>query len=195
MKHEDMTSENSFWKLFKLTWQISAAKDTKYVFFLFLFFLLIYYWFKKESLVGVETLILTTANGIVSATISLIGFIFAAYIVFANLADRKLMHIMAVNKHPDYKMSFLKYGHCNFIRIMFDLLIIVFITYLGLIFMPTLPKFNSLESNTLKLLYIFILSMYQSFYVLIIMLCKSAIFNVYNSIMVSVRFFAEEQDK
>tara|TARA_B110000211_G_C13891922_1_gene469958 strand:+ start:49 stop:639 length:591 start_codon:yes stop_codon:yes gene_type:complete len=194
MKYEEITSENSFWKLFKLTWQIPAAKDTKYAFFLFLTVLLSYYWFSKERLVSVEALILNVAEGIVSATISLIGFIFAAYIVFANLADRKLMHLMATNKHPKYNMSFLKYGHCNFIKIMFDLLIIVFLTYIGIIFVPTLPKFNDIDSNSLRLLYIFILAMYQSFYILIIMLCKSAIFNVYNSIMVGVRFYAEEQE-
>jgi hypothetical protein len=193
MNFEEITQENSFWKLYKLTRKINTAKDTFWVFLLSVFLLFVYYSLRIESLIEVESLVASSTSTVLSASISLIGFIFAAYVVFANMTDKKLMYVMAMNKHPKYDMSFLKYGHCNFIKIMLDLLCIAILTYLGSVIIPTLPKFNELGLLSLKLIYLFLLATYQSFFVLILMLCKSAIFNVYHSIMMSMRWYAEEE--
>lgn len=195
MNYEEITKENTFWKLFKLTWKLSTAKDTYWVFLISMSLLFLYYTLNLSGLEKVEDLIVSSTNTLLSASVSLLGFIFAAYVVFANMTDKELMYVMAVNDHPEHNMSFLKYGHCNFIKIMFDLLCIIFVTYLGAIIVPTLPKFAAVQSTAIKLIFVFVLAVYQSFFILVLMLCKSAIYNVYHSIMLSIRWYAEDKAK
>ncbi|ABG40254.1 hypothetical protein Patl_1733 [Paraglaciecola sp. T6c] len=195
MEFEEITKENTFWKLFKLTREIKTARDTFWVFLCSLAILFAFYSLRIDSLKDVETLIVSASDTVLTASVSLIGFIFAAYVLFASMTDKELMRIMALHKHPNYDMSYLKLGHCNFIKIILDLLMLVAIAYLGKILLPTFPEFDSITFYFTKLIYIFLLSVYQAGFILVLMLCKSAIFNVYHSIMMSTRWYAEEKVK
>lgn len=195
MEFEEITKENSFWKLFKLTRKIKTPRDTLLVFFCSFSLLFAFYSLRVSSLKDIEALIIVASDTLLTLSTSLIGFIFAAYVLFASMTDKELMRVMALHQHPDYNMSFLKFGHCNFIKIILDLLFLLFVAYLGKTIFPTLPEFKSITSDFIKIIYVFLLATYQASFILVLMLCKSAIFNVYHSIMMSTRWYAEEKEK
>lgn len=190
MKFEEITEENSFFKLYKLTRQIPASKDSIWVFVLSYILLFVFYWLSDSTMEQLTALVISTASFILSSSISLIGFIFAAYVVFANLADKELVGFMAVNKHPEFDMTFLKYGHCNFIKIMFDLIGIMLITFVMQTIFET-PTSLLATSHFYAFIPVAVISLLKALILLIFMLCKSAIYNVYHSVMLSARWHAE----
>lgn len=197
MNFADITAENSFWKMFKLAHKIKTPKDTFVAFFTALAILSIFYGLSFEQVNGddIDKALLSISSTALTTSLSLLGFIFAAYLVFATMTDKVLMVHMASIKNPLYGMSYLKYGHCCFVKIMIDLLFVALISLVSNIYFSVATDYKSLTEDWQKYLYITLLAAHQSSFILILMLCKSAIYNVYHIIMVGVRWHAQAKEK
>ncbi|WP_102797120.1 hypothetical protein [Bowmanella denitrificans] len=187
MKFEDLTEENNFWKLYALTRKIPDSKDNVLIFIVsyIIFFSYNYDGLKIE--VDEFDRVKDALKLLLSTLLSIMGFILAGYAIFATLTDKELQHELADHIEPTTKLNYLKYSHCIFIRILVDLLLIAF---LSLLFFAFLEMANGI-SFEIEVLISIIEPLVYALMVLILMLCKSFIYNVYHSIMTSMRWYSE----
>lgn len=197
MNFSEITAENSFWKMFKLARKIKTPKDTFVIFFATLAVLIAYYCssYGEMNSEDIDKAIITATSTILTTSLSLLGFIFAAYVVFATMTDKDLMCHMASKQNTSYGMSYLKYGHCCFVKIMVDLLVLALVSYISNAYFSVSADFGTLDNDWKKYLYLILLAAHQASFLLILMLCKSAIYNVYHSIMVGVRWYAQSKSE
>ena len=139
-------------------------------------------------------------NGFTIAFIA-IGFLLTGFTVFSTITQPSLFLAMAKVTNPESGLSYLKHNYFVFLR--------VFIYYLGFaVFslsimafghpggaMPTLvsyfPSSDFFEVLLVKACYVVILTWY---YFLVVQL-KSFLFNIYHSVMTSLRWEHEGHDK
>ena len=121
----ELTDENSFWKLYKLTRVIPTNKDNLYIYWLFFMF------FAVISQLSVTTLELeleffaTKAKDLIGWSISILGFILAGYSIFASLTDKSLQLKLASAIEPVTQLNLLKHTHCLFVKILIVLQVLV----------------------------------------------------------------------
>ena len=194
---ETITKENSFWKLYKVCRKLKTSKDNLIVFVLSLlyFYTLSMYSFSSNNELISEIMLAST--NLISWSVSLIGFALSGYAIFATLSEKKMQLRMAFVTDENNKISYLKSTHCTFMRIIIDMISIVLLTFLLTnkhllehisIAIPDLESGLSVTNATLCL----ILGWIQSLLILEIMLAKSFVYNVYHSIMVSIRWAGTE---
>jgi hypothetical protein len=192
MSHEDLTKENNFWKLYAITRKIPDAKDNVVVFSIsyFIFLLISFDGLDKtvEEIMNLKEVL----KILLSTSVSVMGFILAGYAIFATLTDKVLQLEMSKHPEPITNLNYLKYSHAIFIRILIDLLLIAFLSlmFFAYLEMSVNDDFNLTQSILLSV----VEPLIYAFFVLILMLCKSFIYNVYNSIMTSIRWYSENND-
>ncbi|TVP14285.1 hypothetical protein [Shewanella sp. KCT] len=194
---EIITKENSFWKLYKVCRKLKTSKDNLIVFVLSLLYfytLNMYSFSSNNELISEITL---ASTNLISWSVSLIGFALSGYAIFATLSEKKMQLRMAFVTDENNNISYLKSTHCTFMRIIIDMISIVLLTFLLTnkhllehisISIPDLESGLSITNATLCLM----LGWIQSLLILEIMLAKSFVYNVYHSIMVSIRWAGTE---
>lgn len=191
-----ITSETSFWQLYKLCRKIPSSKDNLIVFWLSLgLFSLGYTWLNVTSALRLELLNDLSSN-LIAWSVSLLAFILAGYSIFASSASKSMQVAMERFDSKDDGMSHLKKIHCIFLKICIDILLVVFI-----LFITSLTPFhdvmkvvnNSIASSVLQasIMFDLLLAFQSSLFVLVLMLSKSFIFNLFHSVMTTVRWEAE----
>ncbi|QYX64114.1 hypothetical protein K2227_18400 [Shewanella putrefaciens] len=190
---DEITQENSFWKLYKACRKIPTSKENIVVFvFSFVFF----YTLNMYSLQSNAELIVdivTTSTNLISWSVSLIGFVLSGYAIYATLADKKMQLKMAYVHDKKNNMNYLKSTHCIFMKIVIDMISVVFLVYIltneALLehIAAVIPNLNNGLSLSTTVLCIH-LGWIQSLFVFEIMLAKSFVYNVYHSVMVSIRW-------
>ncbi|BDY05750.1 hypothetical protein [Ferrimonas sp. YFM] len=194
----ELTSESNFWKLYKLLRVIKTSTDTK-VAFACSFMLMV--WFNLNSNGSVSYIsseIQEVSGNIIGWSVSIVGFILAGYSIYSTLSDKEFQYSMSKFQDENYEISHLKSSHCVFIKVVVDIISIVMITYLYSLFLKTeIPEKTStiviFGESAYKLYLCLTLSLLQAFFVLILMMCKSFIYNVYHSIMTSIRWYGENE--
>ena len=154
------------------------------------------YLFICDDLEKKLDLISELSSNLISWSVSLLAFILAGYSIFASSASKSMQVAMERFKSQDVGMSHLKKIHCIFLKICIDILMVVAILYI-----TSLPPFLSLsELSSSTPFYIngnpvflidLLLAFQSSLFVLVLMLSKSFIFNLFHSVMTTVRWEAE----
>jgi hypothetical protein len=126
---------------------------------------------------------------LLSTSVSIMGFVLAGYAIFATLTDKELQLEMSKHLEPKTNLNYLKYSHVIFIRILVDLLLIAFLSliFFAYLEMSVIDNVSLVHASVL----VVIEPLMYAFMVLILMLCKSFIYNVYHSIMTSIRWYSE----
>ncbi|WBA16386.1 hypothetical protein [Salinivibrio proteolyticus] len=195
---DDITAENSFWCLYKVIRNMKDSSDNMLVFFATFLIML---FLNSSSTTTTEMLlneIQLVSTNIINWSVSIVGFILAGYSIYSTLSDKELQYSMSRFIDDRYNISYLKSSHCVFIKVIIDIISLSLLTYLYSSFMRTdIPKGISnvylFEVSIYKIYLCFTLSLLQSFFVLILMMCKSFIYNVYHSIMTSIRWYGENK--
>lgn len=201
---DEITQENSFWKLYKVCRKLPTSKENLVVFvfsFVFFYTLNMYSFLNKTELIAD---IVAISTNLISWSVSLIGFVLSGYAIYATLADKEMQLKMAYVHDKKYKLNFLKSTHCIFMKIVIDMISVVFLVYIlaneALLehiaaVIPNLSNGFSLSTTFFCIL----LGWIQSLFIFEIMLAKSFVYNVYHSVMVSIRWAgvkeAEENKK
>ena len=138
-----------------------------------------------------------------SLSLNILGFLLAGFTIFATVSQPNLLLGMAEMKHPESGLSWLKHNFFIFMRVfiyylafaVFCLFIIIFGHPGGLLTLLTLvslsPYNECIKFLVVKLCYIVL---FTGYFFLILQL-KSFIFNIYHSVMTSLRWKAEGYDE
>jgi hypothetical protein len=152
----------------------------------------------KSSLAKELMELVTYIDSFINWGLSLVGFILAGYSIFASLTDKDLQLELALHVEEVSKLNFLKYSHCLFIKILFDLLILIFCAF---IIKVTIDKeildslINQVGMKESLLIYLLVLlkTIFYSTFVLLLLLSKSFVYNIYHIIMISVRWYGKNK--
>ncbi|AVI65118.1 hypothetical protein CKQ84_04045 [Shewanella sp. WE21] len=196
---EEITSLNSFVKLYRKTREIKTSKLLIKAFFIVLVLITTVNFDSNTEANAVASKIVEYSENLINWGISILGFILAGYSIYATLTDKKLNIALAMIRHPSYEMSYLMYIHLVFIKVIIEITIICVIIFFTKITLDStsIQIFIKNYDSTTYLVYllIFMLSIIQSLLNLILMSCLVFIYNVYHSIMTSIRWFAENPDE
>lgn len=197
-KHiSELTDENSFWKLYKLTRKIPTSKDNLYVYWLFFSLFILIAPLSTATLDLKLESFAVNVKDLIGWSISILGFILAGYSIFASLTDKSLQLKLASAIEPKTKLNLLKHTHCLFVKVLIELIIMVFLAYiLKVIFSKEviLPLIDimGIQDSIASMAISFIDAVISSLFVMMLLLCKSFIYNVYHVIMVSIRWHAQK---
>ncbi|WP_426360271.1 hypothetical protein ACPUVO_08680 [Pseudocolwellia sp. HL-MZ19] len=199
-KYISLTNEKSSIDVYKLTRNIPFTRENKVIYGLSLIFLFIVNFLGKSSLEIELKELVTYTDSFISWALSLLGFVLAGYSIFASLMDKDLQLELASRIEERSKLNFLKYSHCLFIKILFDLIILIFCAFFIKVsidkeIFDILIKKVGIDINLLIYLIILIKSVLYSTFVLLLLLSKSFIFNIYHTIMISVRWHGKNKKK
>ncbi|WP_249554518.1 hypothetical protein [Shewanella sp. 8A] len=196
---EEITSLNGFAKLYRKTREIKTSPLLIKSFFIALALITALNFDVNTEANLIASKIVEYSENLINWGVSILGFILAGYSIYATLTDKKLNLALAMVKHPNYDMSYLMYTHLVFIKVIIEITVICVITFFAKItfdsFSTQLLIKNHDSTILLNYLLIFTLSIIQSLLNLILMICLVFIYNVYHSIMTSIRWFAENQEE
>lgn len=198
---KELTSEKKLWDIYLASRRIPFSTfnvvSTLVVFIL----LVVNAAFSAETLEDTTKLIRDMAANGFSISLSTLGFLLAGFTIFATVSQPNLSLSMAAIKNDDSGLSFLKHNYFVFLRVfiyyivfcVFSLSIVVFGHKGGLVstVVGYTPKPEFVKFVIVKSTYVIL---FTGYYFLIMQL-KSFIFNIYHSVMTSLRWKAEGHDK
>tara|TARA_R110001583_G_scaffold194778_2_gene366963 strand:+ start:2568 stop:3203 length:636 start_codon:yes stop_codon:yes gene_type:complete len=194
----ELTKENNFFELYKLTRKIPTSKDNLYIYWsVLVFFVLISITTVTEYTNELEILKAATKD-LINWSISILGFVLAGYSIFASLTDKSLQLLLAGKVHKDTNINRLKHTHGLFIKVLIDLIILIFVCYFLKILFVDRNIIDSIVSKTLTpeqlALWLSIINaIVDSLFVYMLLLCKSFVYNVYHIIMITTRWEYEKK--
>lgn len=198
---KELTEEKSLWDVYLLSRRIRSSRFNTVVTILTIIGLFIYsFWFQTDiaALLG-EVRMLANLTLNLSATI--LGFLIAGFTIFATLSKPRMLLKMMEVMHKPTGMKFLKYNFIAFMR--------VFIYYLGIMaiaiiiilvgnkngiayrFAMCFPDGEIVGCNLIKATYVII----GTSLMLLVLLLKTFIFNIYSIVMNQLRWAEYEDDE
>jgi len=196
----DLTSEKKLWDIYLASRRIPFSRfnvvSTLVVFVL----LIANAAFSTEALAETTKLVRDMAANGFSISLSTLGFLLAGFTIFATVSQPNLSLSMAAITNKDSGLSFLKHNYFVFLRVfiyyivfcVFSLSIVVFGHTGGLVstIVSHTPNPDFAKFVIVKAAYVVL---FTGYYFLIMQL-KSFIFNIYHSVMTSLRWKAEGHD-
>lgn len=194
---KDLTKEKRLWDIYIASKRIPFSRfnaiTTAFVFIL----LLANSWFTTQPVEETIELVRDLSRTGLAVALSTLGFLLAGFTIFATVTQPSLSLRMAEIAHPDSGLSYLKHNYFVFLRVfiyyllfsIFCLFIIMFGHKGGLI--PLLVSYSpypeQVKFAVVKASYVLL---FTGYYFLVMQL-KSFIFNIYHSVMTSLRWKAE----
>lgn len=196
---ESITEISSFTKLYRVVRKIKTSKYIRNVFFLTFIIFGIFNFLGHDDLTDSVKHLIEYSNDLISWSVSILGFILAGYSIYSTLTDKKLNLALASFTNHDYQISYLIYTHAVFIKVIMEITVICLLSFSIQVvansgFLTSVIKHVSETKSTLYFS-IFFLTLIQSLFTYVLMSCLVFIYNVYHSIMTSIRWYAENSDE
>tara|TARA_R110001583_G_C5671499_1_gene411260 strand:- start:18971 stop:19597 length:627 start_codon:yes stop_codon:yes gene_type:complete len=198
---KDLTKEKKLWDVYLSSRTIPSSKFNTYSTLLVFFLLSMNVFLGGEDIAEITKLIRDMAFNGFSISLSTLGLLLAGFTIFATISQPSLSLSMAEIKHPDSGLSWLKHNYFIFIRVfiyylvfaVFSLAISIFGHSGGLV--STIVNFSPCPKLTkLIIVKVSYVLLFTGYYFLIMQL-KSFIFNIYHSVMTSLRWKGGGYDK
>lgn len=198
---KELTREKKLWDIYLASRRIPFSRFN-FISTLVVFSLLVLNaTFSREALPDTITLVREMASSGFAISLSTLGFLLAGFTIFATVSQPSLSLNMAAVINEKSGLSYLKHNYFIFLRVfiyyvafsIFSLSIIMFGHSGGLIatIINLSPNPDPLRFFIVKAAYVLL---FTGYYFLIMQL-KSFIFNIYSSVMTSLRWKAEGHDK
>lgn len=192
---EELTKERSLFEIFKKSSKLPSSNLNKITNFLVLTLLIVHVALTSENAHDMAERVRLIANLGLNFVVGMLGFLIAGFTIFATITDKKLFKEMAKVDAPFGKISYLKYIFFVFMQVfiyfvtfgIFCLLIILFASSKGFMTL-LLDSIPYLKIYFAKAGFVIIGS---SFFFLIMTL-KSFIFNIYHTVMITIRWEFEK---
>ena len=194
---KDLTKEKRLWDIFIASKRISFSRFNAITTTIVFILLLVNSWLTNQPVEETIELVRDLSSVGLAISLSTLGFLLAGFTIFATVSQPSLSLKMAEITHPVSGLSYLKHNYFIFLRVfiyyllfsIFCLLIIMFGHKGGLV--PVLashfPYHEQVKFAVVKASYVLL---FTGYYFLIMQL-KSFIFNIYHSVMTSLRWKAE----
>lgn len=197
----ELTREKKLWDIYLASRRIPFSR------FNIISTLIVFLLLVMNAVLSTESMIETTkfvrdmaASGF-SISLSTLGFLLAGFTIFATVSQPSLSLSMAKIKNETSGLSFLKHNYFVFLRVffyyivfcVFSLLVVIFGHSGGLVstIINLTPNPDCVKFVVVKASYVLL---FTGYYFLIMQL-KSFIFNIYHSVMTSLRWKAEGHDE
>lgn len=200
---EDLTIEKSLWEIYCAYWHIKKKPFNKITTAILALTLICYAYISpgEASLFINKSRDLASAG--MSASLSILSLLVAAFAIYASLSDKSLFFAMAGYMYPNSNLTYLKYTIFSFMHVF---ILYIFFAAFCLVFdllccqgclIPFLVK--KMGGKSFAGIYVnysgrigFCLLGTLFFYVILVL--KSFIFNIYHVFMASVRYQLEKQE-
>ncbi|AZN32294.1 hypothetical protein [Pseudoalteromonas sp. Xi13] len=197
---DNITSENSFWKLYLQLRKVKSSKTNIAVFIFSLILTFTSIYFTENNIPILKEQIYSISGNLITWSVSLVGFVLAGYAIYATLAEKEMQVAMSIIQDDKTNLDFLKSTHCVFIKICVDMLAIAFLIFIlsskpFIQFLDLFLLLNILNQEVYQLILVLIFSLLHAMFILILMLTRSFIYNVYHSVMVAIRWHAEKDSE
>ena len=198
---KELTREKKLWDIYLASRRIPFSRFN-FISTLVVFILLVLNAaFSRETLPDTINLVREMASSGFAISLSTLGFLLAGFTIFATVSQPSLLLSMAAVTNEKSGLSYLKHNYFIFLRVfiyyvafsVFSLCIIIFGHSGGLIatIINLSPNPDPLRFFVVKATYVLL---FTGYYFLIMQL-KSFIFNIYSSVMTSLRWKAEGHEK
>ncbi|ATH76168.1 hypothetical protein CLM76_00445 [Vreelandella venusta] len=198
---KELTREKKLWDVYLASRRIPFSRFN-FISTLVVFILLVFNAaFSRETMPDTIELVREMASSGFAISLSTLGFLLAGFTIFATVSQPSLSLSMAAVTNEKSGLSYLKHNYFIFLRVfiyyiafsVFSLSIIIFGHSGGLIatIINLSPNPDPLRFFIIKAAYVLL---FTGYYFLIMQL-KSFIFNIYSSVMTSLRWNAEGHDK
>lgn len=196
-KPKDLTKEKKLWDVYVASRHIPFSKFNVLTTIIVFLALVANSWLTNQPIHETILIVRDLAENGLSIALSTLGFLLAGFTIFATVSQPSLSLRMSEIMHPDSGLSYLKHNYFIFLRVFiyyitfsaFCLFIIMFGHKGGL--MSLLVSCSPYEENVkfavVKISYVLL---FTGYYFLIMQL-KSFVFNIYHSVMTSLRWKAE----
>lgn len=196
----DLNSEKSFFSIYKKARGFGWNTFNSVFLTLILIILLFYSCCMSIPLSDFVSLIRLLANKGFDLSLNILGFLLAGFTIYATMSKPRMFQALAVLNNDNYKISYLKYYMFHFMQVFLTYLAFSFLCLIITIFggekglfshiMLFTHSFPWLRVIIIKFGFVFLTLSY--FYVLLQL--KSLVFNIYSSIMASIRWDFEVPD-
>lgn len=194
------TKEKSLWAIFRQSCRIPANKfnllSTFFVFFLAVFSVCV----SPREIADIASFVRDSAALSFNASLAILGFLVAGFTIFATISNPNMLISMGGLRHPESGLSWLKHTFFLLIRVfiyylsfsIFCFFIIFFGAKGGLIsvLIDMSPRASNLKFLVVNFSFVLLVS--WQFFLLVQL--KSFIFNIYHSVVASLRWKAEGHD-
>lgn len=193
----DLTKEKKLWDIYIASRRIPFSRFNTITTALVFLLLVVNSWFTTQPVSETLDLVRDLSNTGLAISLSTLGFLLAGFTIFATVSQPSLSLRMAEILHPVSGLSYLKHNYFIFLRVfvyylafsIFCLLVVVFGHKGGLL--PLLASFSPYPDEvTFAIVKASYVLLFTGYYFLIMQL-KSFIFNIYHSVMTSLRWKAE----
>lgn len=190
---KEITSETSFWGLLRLVCKIPFNFENLAIPLLFFVFYSLGGIIQVNKTISITvSSVVDSAKDIVGWNYTILGFLIAGYTIFSTITSLDLSVALSQKKHPQSGISHLKHIHAIF----FKTIIIFFISgsfTLLVVFLSKNPiiifSFREIFSSyTRKIIIALIDATNMALFIFSLMMLKSFLFNIYSSVMMSVRW-------
>ena len=194
---KELTKEKRLWDIYIASRRIPFSRFNAITTALVFILLVVNSWLTTQPVEETIELVRDLSNTGLAVTLSTLGFLLAGFTIFATVSQPSLSLRMAEIQHPVSGLSYLKHNYFVFLRVfiyyllfsIFCLVIIVFGHKGGLV--PLLASYSpypdQIKFAVVKASYVLL---FTGYYFLLMQL-KSFVFNIYHSVMTSLRWKAE----
>lgn len=194
---EEITRLNCFSKLYS---EVRRLKTSKHINVMFIIALVTFSAFNTIGSSDVSLIsgnVVTYSTSLIGWSVSILGFILAGYSIYSTLTDKELNLALASVEQPVYGMSYLAYTHAVFIKVIIEITAVCLIAYIIQVFVDSSLFYFFLKEGSgcqyFTCSTAILLSTLQALFVYVLMSCLVFIYNVYHSIMTSIRWYAEQK--
>ena len=197
---KELTQEKNLWDIYKESRKIPHSSFNRNTTVLVLILVILESFFTSQPISETTNFVRELSQMGLAITLSTLGFLLAGYTIFSTVTNPRLSLQMAGIDHKESGLSYIKHNNFIFLRVfiyylafaIFCLFIVLMGHHGGLV-----PLIVSLAPNPeiVKILLVktaYVL-MFTGYYFLLMQL-KSFIFNIYHSVMTSLRWTAENSD-
>lgn len=192
----DLTKEKRLWDIYILSRRIPCSKFNFLTTLFIVLLLSLKVWIGDVNInTTIETIRKFSEIGLY-ISLTTIGFLISGFTIFATVSQPLLLVSMAKIQHPDSGLSYLKHNFFIFVRVFiyyitfafFCIMIIIFGHQKGLLslLIALSPHPSEIKFIIVNFAYVAIFSGYY----FLLMQLKSFVFNIYHSIMTSIRWNA-----
>ncbi len=197
---KNLTKEKRLWDIYMASRRIPFSRFNFITTLIVFLALVANSWLTSQSIdKTIEIIRIMSSNGL-AISLSTLGFLLAGFTIFATVSQPSLSLRMSEIRNPDSGLSYLKHNYFIFLRVfiyyivfsVFCLFVIMFGHEGGLIslLVSYAPYEESVKFGVVKISYVLL---FTGYYFLIMQL-KSFVFNIYHSVMTSLRWKAEGYD-
>lgn len=191
---KDILKEKRLWDIYISSRRIPYSRFNTVTTFIIFLLLIVSAWCCNAPTGEQITTIREFAELGLILSLTTIGFLLAGFTIFASVSQPSLLASMACVRHPDSGLSYLKHNFFVFMRVFIYYLVFAALCVIIVIFghkngLISILVHHSPHPEKLKFLVVNIsyVALF-TFYYFLIMQLKSFIFNIYHSVMTSIRW-------